>query len=307
MRSGAYIEKKRLTAEFKLIYIDNDGKKSFLQNEFFELKSKYLTISDPGCAQSDLTFSAKTIRCLKRINSLDFQVSFPFLLKLLEKNISQDDLQETINLLESYFVRRAIVGEDVKPLRKIFMDLCYSYEIRPENSPINIWVKNLFVEDRKKGKLSIMKYPTDEEVNEHLCRDDIYNKNENITNYILLRLNEFLMGKEYPGEIAGYQIEHVLPQTDTVEWKAHFGLDDIEFKRVHSECVGLIGNLTLTKLNPEMRQKLFRDKKEYLKISAYRLTSELGNRSSDIWTQHEIKDRTRELTGLILKMFPDIK
>ena len=75
-----------------------------------------------------------------------------------------------------------------------------------------------------------------------------------------------------------YNIEHILPK-DTKKWIEHLAsISDT----VYLEFIHKIGNLTLTKLNSEMSNDSFKDKKAVYKTSNYCNHFEIYQRSKTI-------------------------
>ena len=86
-------------------------------------------------------------------------------------------------------------------------------------------------------------------------------------------------------------IEHILPQ-DTKLWRDH--LTDIG-DNSYPEYTHKIGNLTLTKLNAEMSNNPFSEKKKVYASSNYSITRELAE--LDDWSSKEIKNRCKEMAA----------
>jgi hypothetical protein len=246
---------------------------------------------------------------IRRLQSLDFQAANPLLLRLLEDGVDNSQLESVIRLLEGYFIRRSVCGHRVQLLPKIFMKLCKEYNDNfPAGMDVHEWLEDEFLNDRDlEAKEQAYKYPTDTEVLLSLRTTNIYDRNTNLTKYLLLRLNEHKMGNEYPGEIIDCTIEHVMPQTLSASWVTYLNLPPNDLKVMHEENIGLIGNLALTKVNPELGNKLFADKKPLLAMSPYILTNALGNSPSNDWNRELIQARTEELGALTLVIFPDLK
>jgi uncharacterized protein with ParB-like and HNH nuclease domain len=308
MRNGDYLEKKRVHHFFRQNYNTSDEKLRFLRS-LEKLCLKYVTLTHPDSPLIDRTSPESLLKEIRRLQSLDFQAANPLLLRLLEDGVDNRQLESVIRLLESYFIRRSICGDKVQLLPKIFIKLCKEYNDNfPTGMDVHKWLKGELLNDRDlEPKEQTYKYPTDTDVLRSLRTTNLYDKNTSVTKYLLLRLNEHKMGKEYPGEVADCTIEHVMPQTLSESWVTYLNLTKNDLKVMHEENIGLIGNLALTKVNPALGNKLFADKKPLLAMSPYILTNALGNSPSNEWNKELIMSRTNDLGALTLVIFPDLK
>jgi uncharacterized protein with ParB-like and HNH nuclease domain len=308
MRNGDYLEKKRVHHFFRQNYNTSDEKIRFLIS-LEKLCSKYVTLTHPDSPLIDRTSPESLLKEIRRLQGLDFQAANPLLLRLLEDGVDNRQLESVIRLLESYFIRRSICGDKVQLLPKIFIKLCKEYNDNfPAGMDVHKWLKGELLNDRDlEPKEQTYKYPTDTDVLRSLRTTNLYDKNTSVTKYLLLRLNEHKMGKEYPGEVADCTIEHVMPQTLSESWVNYLNLPKNDLKVMHEEHIGLIGNLALTKVNPALGNKLFADKKPLLAMSPYILTNALGNSPSNEWNKELIMSRTEDLGALTLVIFPDLK
>jgi hypothetical protein len=95
-----------------------------------------------------------------------------------------------------------------------------------------------------------------------------------------------------------------MPQKLSEQWIDYLGSDKNAVNGMHAKYIGVIGNLALTKLNPEMGNKLFSDKKEHLQKSSYSLTRDLANLNS--WKEEDINKRTNDMIVHVINVFPDL-
>ena len=92
-------------------------------------------------------------------------------------------------------------------------------------------------------------------------------------------------------------IEHILPR-DTRKWAAHLAsISDTDYQ----EYIHKIGNLTLTKMNSEMSNNPFGEKKEVYKTSNYTITRELAEIAD--WNSDEIEKRCDQMANEALKIW----
>jgi len=97
------------------------------------------------------------------------------------------------------------------------------------------------------------------------------------------------------------QIEHIMPQTLSEEWKKELGSD---WELIYQKYLDTLGNLTLTGYNPEYSNKLFiekRDMEKGFKDSGLQLNRGLAKLEK--WTEKEIIDRAEELSKIGLEIW----
>jgi uncharacterized protein with ParB-like and HNH nuclease domain len=308
MRDGLYITTKGLNLHVKENYDSIEQRLTFLKS-FTELYNQYITIVGLNNKITDKTINDENLKTsLKRLQKLEFEAATPFILKLFENKVPEADIANVVNILERYFIRRSICGENVKELPKIFIRICKEYrENFAASMTVSNWLIMVFKNDQLMNyDLRKYKFPSNDDVKRSLNTLNIYSKNRDMALYILLRLNEFIMKKEYPGVIDDLEVEHVLPQTLSSEWTEYLNLPSDSLKIMHNECLGLIGNLALTKSNQNMKNKLFDEKKVFLNASPYSLTRELGGPNFTSWKREDIINRNNFMIDCINKALPDL-
>ncbi len=90
-----------------------------------------------------------------------------------------------------------------------------------------------------------------------------------------------------------------MPQGLTESWENHLG-DDYEI--THELLLHTIGNLTLTKYNPELSNSDFSRKKEQLKFSHLEINRYFTDLQS--WTKGDIERRSGYLADIALSIWP---
>ena len=317
MRNGQYLTKQKLFPYFKEVYKTNDKIENFLI-DFQKLADYYLIYTHPEWKISiqlnpELCLAAETLK------NLDFSAPIQFLIKLHEDNINHSDIINTIKILENYFVRRSLIDLKVQNLPKVFNKICLLYQTtRVEGQPIAEWLTELFKLDQKKtSSEKLFEYPTDDEIEQYLAIKNIYVTNRNIVKYVYLELNREKMGREFPKDDAlKAQIEHIMPQEISGDWKLHLKNSPINKKTttvtdeiiddIHAKKIGLIGNLTLTFVNQEMSNKVYDLKKADLKKSRFSYTNSIPDKYTT-WNFDTIDERNLEVIKLILQRFPNLR
>ena len=97
-------------------------------------------------------------------------------------------------------------------------------------------------------------------------------------------------------------IEHIMPQTLSDDWKTALGED---WERIHQQYLHTMANLTLTGYNSQYSNLTFvqkRDMEKGFKESAYRLNTYV--RSCEQWTENELLQRQSDLFEVVLSLWP---
>lgn len=117
----------------------------------------------------------------KNLNELKYDITRPFFLLVYEdyvkETINKEELLDTITLIESYLVRRAICDISAQGLNKIFTTL--HKEIKKDNYTESLKLSLI-------TKRTYKRYPENIEFKEHFISKDIYSSK--IRNYLLRRL-----------------------------------------------------------------------------------------------------------------------
>lgn len=94
------------------------------------------------------------------------------------------------------------------------------------------------------------------------------------------------------------QVEHIMPRNLSNDWKIKVSNADA----INRRYGGTIGNLTLTKYNQEMSNKLYDEKREFYAESNISLTREIA-KDYDKWDKESIVSRTNKLADELIKIF----
>jgi len=122
--------------------------------------------------------------------------------------------------------------------------------------------------------------------------------------YLLRRIEEAkrsLLGQDELRPDRSLTLEHVLPQ-DPSSWNDQPGWERIS-EREHARLVGLPGNLTLLtgRRNKQLQNSPFRRKRSMYEKSELQITKDIA--SHDVWTESQIRSRTKDLLTLALKVW----
>jgi len=210
------------------------------------------------------------------------------------EKITADVLNEIIDLLDVYMVRRALVSRDTSEITRFFPGLLRNV-IKATGDDYKTLVQNLkyFLVDNT--KFTSMKMPTDEDIREYLLNNDAYVLS--CTRCVLDKMER--VGNSAVVDLDNLTVEHLLPQKGTDFWYRHVSAEDYE------HYVGLIGNLTLaTGLdNSRMGNDEWNAKKEILSNTNHiKLNADLL--SLDVWDADAIKARTDKMIKRIISIYP---
>ncbi len=235
-------------------------------------------------------------KALSFLVDLAMDVVYPLLLELYSDYndgvLSKQDFIPIIALTESYLCRRAVCGLGSNGLNKIF--LSFTKKINKDQYLESIEVHFLSLE-KTTGK-----FPNDFEFKDSFITKELYDKKKpGKTKNFLERLAKF--DTEEPVDTEKCEVEHIMPQTLTEEWKRDLGEN---FEAIHEKYLHTIGNLTLTGYNQEYSNKSFQEKRDMekgFKQSPLRLDQSL--KDLEVFGEKEIEERANDLADWALKIW----
>lgn len=250
----------------------------------------------------------------ERITGLKFQTAVPILswLRTLdESTLSFEDHLEAVKAIESWLVRRTLLGLNTRGYNTAFIHVLQSAQkAQLMNESISEAIKSAL--DSAPNNLA---WPTDQEIHKAVESDKIYGRiSQERLRMVFGAIDTYLREANSKTETAiidysSLQVEHVLPQS----WQEHWPLDSlnvsVEEIRILSEkrddYVHRLGNLTLvtSSFNASVSNLAWAVKKEeLLKQSSLRLTGAIV--SAGQWDETEIDRRAAELSQLIVDIWP---
>ncbi|MDX4049004.1 DUF262 domain-containing HNH endonuclease family protein [Aliarcobacter skirrowii] len=280
MKQNKIPNKSEVYEAFKKFVYENKFDVKELLDELYEYSKIYKTFLNP----KNEVYALK----IQNLKFLKVTVVFPFLIVLVDlynkKKIDEENLLHSLNIIESYIVRRAICNQATNALNKVFAGL-YNELLEIdiyEEKDIAKYINAVLVS--KKGTAI---FPNNDMFKVDFTSRDMYNiKNKQFFLGVLENNNN----KEKV-DFFNLSVEHYMPQTLTNSWKVHLG---DKFQSIHNMYVHNIGNLSLTAHNSELGNKSFEEKKQFLKEqSRLKLNSFFVNSTS--WGENEIKQRANQL------------
>ena len=236
-------------------------------------------------------------QALHRLHRLEFTVCHPFLMDVFDLFnqgvIGASDVQDIIQLIESYAFRKILVNNSTQGLNKFFLTL--SKEIKKEPT----WEKNYFdiMSFIIKNKSASLKFPSDQEFRETLIYKEVYKLTPKNRDFLFESLENY--NCPYKINIQDLTIEHIMPQKLTPKWKQVLG---DKYSEIHGKYLHTLGNLSLTAKNSSLSNKDFKSKQKIdFETSKLNLSFELKN--IEEWNENSIVNRANVLAEEAVKIW----
>lgn len=224
---------------------------------------------------------------LEYIDRLEINVTFPFLMKVYDDYansiIDKATFLKILDLIQSFTLRRFILGLPTNALNKIFMSL---YDKVDKKNYLFSIQKSLL------QRTGVGRFPKNFEVIDALKVKDIYNIKTKNRTYLLERLENH-KNKERVLIDGNHNItiEHIFPQNPSSKWKVDIGNEEYQF--IKDNYLNTIGNLTFSGNNGKLGNKPFLEKRD-LKEGGYKASRLWLNKylaSLEKWDRSEIEKR----------------
>lgn len=284
------------TQQIRLAQFEDD--ESAIEAEVRELALQaghYAKILKP-----DLEPDLHVRRYLSFLQRWGANTTHPVVMYLYEKRsqgaISDTDMAEVMQNIESFLVRRLLIGVQSRNLSRIFLELV-SYLRDHSHEPILTMVRNQLSTGRKY-------WASDEEVRQAAIKRTFYHYGRAIQRRLVLERLEESFNNLERGDLAALplSVEHIMPQTMSPEWIEMLESYGEDPQEAHQELVHTLGNLTLTAYNPELSNDPFERKQQIFTSSQLSLNHDLpGYR---VWTRTEIEGRAQELASRAIDIWP---
>ncbi|GAA7345204.1 GmrSD restriction endonuclease domain-containing protein [Helicobacter pylori] len=229
---------------------------------------------------------------------LKMDVIYPLLLELYNDYkggfLSKTDFISSIDLTESYLVRRAVCGFGTNGLNKTFASFTRHIQKNEYFESLEVHFGSLIKEQR---------FPGDDEFKNSFTTKELCdsNKTEKVRYYLERLEND----TKEPVNTKECTTEHIMPKTLNEKWKKDLGQD---YERIHTQYLHTIGNLTLTGYNSEYSNRSFQEKqgmKGGFKQSPLKLNQ--GLKDLESFGEEEILNRAKDLAARALKIWESPK
>lgn len=266
-------------------------------HRFSALAHLLAVVREPALERHDRVRSQLERNARWGLNAAD-----PLVLHLLrlraDGRLSSDGVADALHLIESFMVRRTIVGASTNALSRIL----YRAASEVGDEDVVAALHRYFSSGRKF-------FATDSQIAEAVVSKPFYYQGRPQQRKTLLAWLEEatplewrereLIGKEQV-DVSKTTIEHVMPQSLSPTWRDSLSADLGEFGSVddlHEEFLHTLANLTLTGYNAELSNRPFDEKRSLLAESGLRLNNEIARSTS--WGRREILSRGTALAKRI--------
>jgi hypothetical protein len=227
---------------------------------------------------------------------LNFNTCHIFLLNIYYEyengSLSLDNFEKILQYLESYFVRRFFVGVSTKTLGSIFNSLYKEVKAKDPDSLVN------GLREVLRGYEKTKIWTTDDDFRAGILKKTVYSNGDRDRVKLILESLENFYSKKEKVEPQKLNIEHIMPQTLTLEWKKTLGTN---FNNVHKQYLHTLANLTLTGYNPELSNKPFDEKKSIYTESNISLNRYFNK--IETWNADTIQKRAEYLADIAVQIW----
>lgn len=238
-------------------------------------------------------------RRLTRIRAWGSTTAYPVVMRILDRRVSgtatAEQVLRALTYLESYFVRRIVIGRATASLNRTLLQAVASIG---DANEIDVALREYLSRGRKY-------YGSDKQVRDAVRTVPFYWQGRAAQKKLILQWLEESFGSKEVVDPASLTIEHVLPQSLTGAARDAFaaGLpegSDVAYE--HDRLVHTIGNLTLSGYNSELSNRPFGEKRVMLAESGLRMNQTISGHES--WGAAEIDERGLELAERIIELWP---
>lgn len=207
-----------------------------------------------------------------------------------EDQLSEDEFVHAVGLIESYLLRRAVLGLQTRGYWSVFARIAHNLKHESAFESLHVAMARLRGSNR---------FPSDDEFSRGLKERDLYGLR--VCKHILDWLEN--AGYMEPSPVQDYSIEHIMPQEirEIREWQEMLGED---WEESHATHLHRLGNLTLTAYNSTYSNLPFEKKKDIeggFRQSAVRLNRDVRDEAR--WTAEEIVLRGERLAKRALEIW----
>lgn len=273
--------------EFSDIHRDHEALEHLL-TELLRRARQYATFAVGGVEDE----RARALSDLRKLGD----VPAILVMQLLEAHetwgtLSAADLLNSIRILESYLLRRAVIGLQTRGYGTEFTKL--ASRLDPSQPFVSLKASLARLS-------STAAFPDDQEFEAALLSADLYHKR--VCFHLLDGLEN--RGRKELSDTSSYTIEHILPQNEKLsdDWRAMLGED---WQRLQKTWLHRLGNLTLTGYNSTYSDRSLYEKQSISKgfrESSVRLNQDV--RDVEKWTEIEIAERGERLAKQALTIWP---
>lgn len=287
MKTGVIANKNKVYEEYKQYFIKNNYTSRDAIESLYSYSKYYNWLLETKIPNLRIN------KYLGHLNKTKATIVYPYFLKILkfydENFLSSEEVENIFKLINSYFYRRVVCDKRSNALNKLFSILAF-------NAGTDYEYKRLekYLMTRKSTQI----YPRNEEFKRYFKSIDFYSKRNGLGGITLQEIETY-KNKEVIN-MENIQVEHIMPQTLSDEWKLYLGSN--QALEIHSKFKDTIGNLTLTGYNPELSNKIYKEKCNSYRNSNIGITRELVNEYEE-WNEKSINNRADKLFEIAVKIW----
>lgn len=200
-----------------------------------------------------------------KMRYLQIDLYIPFALNVLRHHaageLTDRQLEDVFNLIETYFSRRIVSGVDTtsvdRYLASLHKDVLSYQKANPDADYVEV-LKYIML-----NRIGQTRVPDDDEYENAITNREAYYQRNSFLIYVLTAAEEsskeavHTLHQISDGKLK-LSIEHVMPQTlASKDWQAMLGDD---FERIHRDYLHTLANLTLTGYNSEYSNRPYQEK-----------------------------------------------
>ena len=229
---------------------------------------------------------------------------WPLLLQLQRMDIGQEEHECCLSILESYLIRRMIVGYQARSYDQVALDILV---LLSEQRYSRTRVSQCLLEHLQGYTDAASLWPTDQEVKGAVLNRHLPQYAQRL---VLSALEQCLITDKagYPQLAANLHVEHVMPRAwHSTEWPLPDSNDLNEAVEERNRAINTLGNLTLLngRLNASISNGAWEVKQEGIAESDNLfLNRRLLKHSSESWTEADIRRRGEFMNRMILEIWP---
>lgn len=281
------VKKSELFSELRVIWKDLGPEDIIGHMKPFQKAYLDIVLGNPSSNSFKLNQQIKNLHAI-RIPS----ATYPFVMKVIFEtqtgNLNLKKGIELLEFLESFLVRRAILGYEPTGLHAIFKGVWNEIEAQPS-------VNNLKSEILNR---STVQYPNNKEVKNAIKTRSLYKAR--ITPYLLREYDKSLEGDTPSDE---FTIEHIMPNNwvEGDEWSR------IVTKEQHSELKDTLANLIPLsgELNKNVQRDVFSKKRTRFKKESMFITARDLSDNWEEWNYKTINERGEILSTWAIKRWKE--
>ena len=243
-----------------------------------------------------------------RIKCLDSNLAKAIVLTLVDERhkFESSQIDEVLDVVESWICRRAILQKSTKRYNYIFADIVKTIRASTTENVVSA-VRSYF--EKESSETSY--WPDDEEISSELKSRNMYRRRPR-GRMILEAAEDYYRGWKNSGVSSSgtprvsrmlYSIEHLIPRGWEKNWKLPTGVTEAE----RDDRVHLLGNLTLVtkSLNSSLSNDPWDKKKETLEERDIGfMNKKIISAHSSNWTDTDVDARVKDLTEIVLELWP---